>query len=57
VPKSRIYRIVRKGEVRVNKGRKNCDYKLQIDDIVRIPPIRMSVEKELVISDELKQLD
>jgi 23S rRNA pseudouridine955/2504/2580 synthase len=56
VPKSRIYRIVRKGEVRVNKGRKNCDYKLQIDDIVRIPPIRMSVEKELVISDELKQL-
>lgn len=56
VPKSRIYRIVRKGEVRVNKGRKNCDYKLQINDIVRIPPIRTSSEKPIIINDELKQL-
>lgn len=56
VPKSRIYRIVRKGEVRVNKGRKNCDYKLQIGDIVRIPPVRMAAEKILVIDDKLKQL-
>lgn len=42
VPKSRIYRIVRKGEVRVNKGRVDVKYRLVIGDIVRIPPVRMS---------------
>ncbi|MBB1391174.1 23S rRNA pseudouridine(955/2504/2580) synthase, partial [Shewanella sp. SG44-6] len=38
VPKSMIYRIVRKGEVRVNKKRIKPEYKLQIGDIVRVPP-------------------
>lgn len=42
VPKSMIYRILRKGEVRVNKGRIKPEYKLQADDIVRIPPVRVS---------------
>ncbi len=42
VPKSRIYRILRKGEVRVNKGRVKPAYRLQKGDIVRIPPIRVS---------------
>ncbi|EDQ00241.1 23S rRNA pseudouridine(955/2504/2580) synthase RluC [Shewanella benthica] len=42
VPKSRIYRIVRKGEVRVNKKRIKPEYKLQDGDIVRIPPVRVS---------------
>ncbi|MBE8167683.1 MAG: 23S rRNA pseudouridine(955/2504/2580) synthase RluC [Shewanella sp.] len=42
VPKSMIYRIVRKGEVRVNKKRIKPEYKLQIGDIVRIPPVRVS---------------
>ncbi|MGR9086620.1 MAG: 23S rRNA pseudouridine(955/2504/2580) synthase RluC [Gammaproteobacteria bacterium] len=42
VPKSRIYRIVRKGEVRVNKGRVDVKYRLEVGDIVRIPPIRMA---------------
>ncbi len=42
VPKSRIYRILRKGEVRVNKGRIKPDYRLQNGDTVRIPPIRVS---------------
>lgn len=42
VPKSRIYRIVRKGEVRVNKGRVDVKYKLEAGDIVRIPPIRLA---------------
>jgi 23S rRNA pseudouridine955/2504/2580 synthase len=31
--------------VRVNKGRKKADYKLQIDDVVRIPPIRVAESK------------
>jgi 23S rRNA pseudouridine955/2504/2580 synthase len=40
VPKSRIYRIVRKGEVRINKGRCQPRQRLIVGDIVRIPPIR-----------------
>ena len=47
VPRSRIYRIIRKGEVRVNKGRKKADYKLKAEDLIRIPPIRTSAEKEI----------
>ena len=39
LPKTRIYRILRKGEVRVNKSRKKPDYKLISGDIVRIPPV------------------
>lgn len=39
VPKSRIYRLLRKGEVRVNKGRIKPSYRLKSGDIVRIPPI------------------
>jgi 23S rRNA pseudouridine955/2504/2580 synthase len=42
VPKSYIYRILRKGEVRVNKGRIKADYRLKIGDEVRIPPVRMA---------------
>lgn len=41
VPKSRIYRILRKGEVRVNKGRIKPVYRLKADDVVRVPPVRM----------------
>ena len=42
VPKSHIYRILRSGEVRVNKGRVGPDDRLQLGDIVRLPPIRTS---------------
>lgn len=41
VPKSMIYRIVRKGEVRVNKKRIKPEYKIQEGDIVRIPPVKL----------------
>jgi 23S rRNA pseudouridine955/2504/2580 synthase len=41
VPKSKIYNILRKGEVRVNKGRIKPSYKLQADDIIRVPPIKL----------------
>jgi 23S rRNA pseudouridine955/2504/2580 synthase len=40
VPKTHIYRILRKGEVRVNKGRIKPDYRLQEGDVVRVPPVR-----------------
>ena len=42
VPKSRIYRALRKGEVRVNKGRIKQTYKLQPGDMVRVPPLRVT---------------
>ena len=42
VPKSRIYRALRKGEVRVNKGRIKQTYRLQAGDQVRVPPLRVS---------------
>ncbi len=40
VPKSKIYNVIRKGEVRVNKGRIKPEYKLVEGDSVRVPPIR-----------------
>lgn len=42
VPKSMIYRIVRKGEIRVNKKRVKPEYKLCANDEVRLPPVRVS---------------
>ena len=46
VPKSRIYRLLRKGEVRVNKGRVKADSRLKEGDIVRLPPIRVAERGE-----------
>lgn len=42
VPKSRVYKLLRSGQVRVNKGRKKADYRLNEGDVVRIPPLRMT---------------
>jgi 23S rRNA pseudouridine955/2504/2580 synthase len=42
VPKSHIYRILRSGEVRVNKGRVDAQYRLAYGDLVRVPPIRIA---------------
>ncbi|WMW79200.1 RluA family pseudouridine synthase [Undibacterium cyanobacteriorum] len=42
VPKSHIYRILRSGEVRVNKGRIDQLYRLKEGDVVRVPPIRVA---------------
>lgn len=48
VPKTLIYRILRKGEVRVNKGRIKPEYKLQAGDVVRVPPLRLAERDEPV---------
>jgi 23S rRNA pseudouridine955/2504/2580 synthase len=48
VPKSAIYKILRKGEVRVNKKRIKPVYKLQMDDFIRIPPIKVAEREEFV---------
>lgn len=42
VPKSHIYRILRRGEVRVNKGRIAPKYRLKAGDVVRLPPVRVA---------------
>lgn len=46
VPKTLVYRILRKGEVRVNKGRVKPEYKLQAGDVVRVPPLRLAERDE-----------
>ncbi len=47
IPKSHIYRILRSGEVRVNKGRIDQTYRLAIGDVVRIPPLRLEKKENL----------
>ena len=42
VPKTHVYRIIRSGEVRVNKGRAGADTRLHEGDVVRVPPVRVS---------------
>jgi 23S rRNA pseudouridine955/2504/2580 synthase len=56
VPKSAIYRMIRKGEVRVNKGRIKPEYKLAEGDSVRVPPARTAQKDEApaFIGDQLK---
>jgi 23S rRNA pseudouridine955/2504/2580 synthase len=52
VPRSVIYRILRKGEVRVNKGRIKAVYRLKAGDSIRIPPVRVAPERQqAVVSD------
>jgi 23S rRNA pseudouridine955/2504/2580 synthase len=48
IPKSAIYRILRKGEVRVNGGRVKPERKLELGDEVRIPPVRLAEKGEAV---------
>jgi 23S rRNA pseudouridine955/2504/2580 synthase len=54
VPKTRIYRSIRKGEVRVNKKRVQAHQKLALGDLVRVPPIRMSSEHVAEASQGMK---
>ena len=42
VPKTHVYRIIRSGEVRVNKGRASAHTRVQVGDVVRVPPVRLS---------------
>lgn len=68
VPKSMIYRLLRKGEIRVNKKRTKPEYKLVDEDIIRVAPIRIAqenapvstqlnivanLEKQIIFEDEL----
>ncbi len=50
VPKSRIYKMVRSGEVRINKGRAKPKARLALNDVVRIPPVHQTNKKPPVIA-------
>ncbi len=45
-PKSLIYKVLRKGEVRVNKGRVKPEYRIKEGDVVRLPPLRLAASSE-----------
>lgn len=56
IPKSLIYRIIRKGEVRVNKKRIKPEYKLQENDQIRLPPINQKEQETAALSPKLSQI-
>ncbi len=58
IPKSKIYSIIRKGEVRVNSGRVKPNSKIQSDDLIRIPPYLTEDKKDFkqIIDKNLKNL-
>ncbi|GAA5234106.1 RluA family pseudouridine synthase [Verticiella sediminum] len=44
VPKSHLYKAIRGGQVRVNRGRVPVDYRIQAGDLVRVPPLRLPTQ-------------
>jgi len=42
VPKTHVYQLIRSGQVRVNKGRASADTRIQLGDVLRLPPVRIS---------------
>ena len=46
VPKTHVYRIIRSGEVRINKGRVQAETRIEAGDVLRLPPIRISPRAE-----------
>jgi 23S rRNA pseudouridine955/2504/2580 synthase len=50
VPKTHVYRVIRSGEVRVNKGRAGADTRLAMGDEVRIPPVRVADRSEVPVA-------
>lgn len=45
IPKSHIYRVIRKGEIRVNKKRVKADSRIYPGDVIRVPPFEVAEEK------------
>ncbi|WGT64525.1 RluA family pseudouridine synthase [Variovorax paradoxus] len=46
VPKTHVYRIIRSGEVRINKGRAQAETRIEVGDVLRLPPVRISARAE-----------
>ena len=56
VPRSLIYRVIRRGEVRVNGGRVKPTKRLNMGDTVRVPPIEKSVQSDVIVSSTMKDV-
>jgi 23S rRNA pseudouridine955/2504/2580 synthase len=50
VPKTHVYRVIRSGEVRVNKGRASVDTRLVIGDEIRVPPVRLADRSDAIVA-------
>jgi 23S rRNA pseudouridine955/2504/2580 synthase len=57
LPKGRLYRILRRGEVRVNGGRIRAEYKLVAGDEVRIPPARINADPDAPAAGKVADLE
>lgn len=60
LPKSRLYRIIRKGELRINKKRVKPDYRLREGDIIRVPPLSLThppTKKKILNEKQAKLLE
>ncbi|MDJ0654371.1 MAG: RluA family pseudouridine synthase [Xanthomonadales bacterium] len=57
VPKSLVYRLIRKGQVRVNGGRRKADSRLASGDLVRVPPVRTASREVSVPEAVQRQLE
>jgi len=49
VPKTHVYRVIRSGEVRVNKGRASADTRVAAGDEIRVPPVRLPEKPQVVV--------
>ena len=57
VPKSRVYKALRKGEVRVNKKRVKPTYRLALEDVVRVPPLRQADIQKIKVEPSFHRLE
>ena len=57
VPRTRIYRLLRRGEVRVNRGRVRQHYRLAVGDVIRIPPVRAGEVRPAKTPSEARRRD
>ena len=57
VPRTPVYKILRRGEVRINRGRARPDYRLQAGDVVRIPPVRRAAPVTPLTGDRYRWLE
>ena len=49
VPKTHVYRVIRSGEVRVNKGRADADTRVALGDVIRVPPVQVPNKPQTVV--------
>ena len=57
VPRTRIYRLLRRGEVRVNRGRVRQHYRLAVGDVIRVPPVRAGEVRPAKTPSEARRRD